>query len=418
MKTVFVAMSGGVDSSVAAALLKQCGFRVVGVFMRNWHHDDANLRMNADAANNEYSQFVDSHKIRGFASRCSWELDQASARMAAAKIGIPLYTWDFSKEYKEQVVNYMIDGYRKGETPNPDVMCNRVIKFGLFFAHARKLGADYVATGHYARVEKDLKIVSLREISSREKNWKLKIGVDANKDQSYFLWTLNQEQLAHTLFPIGEYTKPEVRELARKFELPNAERKDSQGLCFVGKVDFRNFLANYLPEKPGLVMTVKGKMIGTHPGVHFYTIGQRHGIGIGGSKEPYFVVGKDAEKNILYVAEGKNHPALYEKEITVRDVHWIDDQKPRLPLRCQARIRYRQSLQDCILDTEAKSYKLKATFAVPQRAPAPGQSIVFYLPRAEARGDGDLMLGGGIIGSKVESFIDVHSADAVSAVAA
>ncbi|MFN7088781.1 MAG: tRNA 2-thiouridine(34) synthase MnmA, partial [Candidatus Paceibacteria bacterium] len=272
-----------------------------------------------------------------------------------------------------------------GLTPNPDVMCNKKIKFGLFLKKALKAGADYIATGHYTRIRQEI-------INSKIQNLKFKLlaGIDKNKDQSYFLWTLSQEQLKRCLFPIGEYTKPEVRELARKFGLPNAERKDSQGLCFVGKVDFREFLSNYIPEKPGLVVDIDGKVLGAHRGIQFYTIGQRHGIGLGGTGKPYFVVQKDANNNILYVAKGENHPALYTNEIIAKDMHWVSGKMPTFPLRVQARIRYRQSLQPAeLIEIKNEKPMLKVKFDEPQRAVAPGQSIVFYSKEE--------LLGGGII---------------------
>jgi len=375
-KIVFVAMSGGVDSSVAAALLKQRGFDVVGVFIKNWHSDYAKYQHHA-------------------LSRCPWEEDEESARHAAAALGIPFYTWDFSNEYREKVVNYMVEGYARGETPNPDVMCNKTVKFGLFLDRAKKLGADYIATGHYAR------------IASEEGSWKMLAGVDTNKDQSYFLWTLTQEQLEYCLFPVGEYTKPQVRNMAREFGLPNAARKDSQGLCFVGKVDFPRFLAEWLPERGGAVVTTSGDVVGAHRGAHLYTVGQRHGIGIGGG-EPYFVAAKNVESNTLTVTRNTEDPALYARGVEVRDVNWISGPPAeRFPLRCQARIRYRQPLQGCLVtrnymnenttehenfcvDSCSFSCALRVSFEERQRAVALGQSVVFY--------DGEQMLGGGIIG--------------------
>lgn len=370
-KTVFVAMSGGVDSSVAAALLKKAGFAafdVVGVFMRNWHKDMA-------------SEGV---------VYCPWEEDQESARAAAAALGIPLYTWDFSKEYKARVVDYMIEGYRRGETPNPDVMCNKEIKFGLFLEKARKLGADYIATGHYARVVANRKsqIADSKESEPFAIRHKLYAGIDKNKDQSYFLWTLSQEVLSRTLFPIGEYRKTEVRKMAHAFGLPNAERKDSQGLCFVGKVDVREFLAQWLPPREGEVLTPAGEVIGTHQGTHFYTVGQRHGIGIGGGT-PYFVAKKDVSKNVLVVAP-KEDPVLYQKEMEIRDILWISGKPPLGTLQCHARIRYRQPLARCtITRNNTNSRMLRVIFDEPQRAVTPGQSIVFY--------DGEEVLGGAVL---------------------
>ncbi|MBI1974937.1 MAG: tRNA 2-thiouridine(34) synthase MnmA [Parcubacteria group bacterium] len=390
-ETVFCAMSGGVDSSVAAALLQEAGFDVVGVFMYNWHQAEMLTCRNIEM------------------SRCPWEEDQESARQAAAKIGIPFYTWDFSEEYKNRVVNYMVSGYAAGETPNPDVMCNKEIKFGLFLEKAKRMGADYIATGHYVR----------KKIEHRK--WRMDAAVDGNKDQSYFLWTLTQAQLRYCLFPIGEYTKPEVRKMARELGLPNAERKDSQGLCFVGRIRLGDFLGNYIQPKVGpiklAVSSGEYKKIGEHPGVQFYTIGQRHGIGIGGGT-PYFVVAKDAESNVLTVALANEDRPLWQKKLVVADVNWITGLPPAggLPLRCLGRIRYRQPLQKCIVKgvqterfEQAKRLGvLDVTFDEPQRAVAPGQSVVFYAMEKDpsARGAsgrrspqaGELrMLGGGVI---------------------
>lgn len=378
-KTVFAAMSGGVDSSVAAALFQKAGFGVVGVYMKQW------------------SEPVIQKDRYGFpvaAEHCASETDAEDARRVAEKLGIPFYVWDFEDAYKERVATYMIEEYRSGRTPNPDVMCNKEIKFGLFFERARKLGADYIATGHYARLWREVpnsKIQTPNKFQSTKlKNrttYKLLRAKDKNKDQSYFLWTLTQEQLRHCLFPIGDYLKPEVRELARDLGLPTAEKKDSQGLCFVGQVDMQEFLRTYIPASPGVIVTSSGKAIGRHEGLPFYTIGQRHGIEIGGGI-PYYVAAKDTHTNTLTVAEGPYDDALFSQELTVRSVNWISGEVPKLPLHCHARIRYRQPLQRCAL-LKASSYKLKAHFADPQRAVTPGQSIVFY--------KGEEMLGGGTI---------------------
>ena len=361
-KRVFVAMSGGVDSSVAAALLKEEGYDVTGVFMKNW---------------SDSSFFKDK-------TMCPWVEDQEDARKAAAVLGIPFYTFNFEKEYRDRVVKYMLDGYKKGITPNPDVMCNKEIKFGIFFKKALELGADFVATGHYARRRE------IKNQNSKIKIHELLAGADLNKDQSYFLWTLTQKQLARTLFPIGDYAKPEVRAMAKKFGLANAEKKDSQGLCFVGEVDVFEFLKSKIKPKRGKIMTAGGKDVGEHEGVMFYTIGQRHGIGSPGGGTAYYVAGKDIKKNILYVAEGKEDKSLYKDELTVAGAHWISGVKSRMPLKCQVRIRYRQPLQKCaLIKLPTTSYKLQAVFDEPQRAVTPGQSIVFY--------DGDTVLGGGVI---------------------
>jgi tRNA-specific 2-thiouridylase len=344
-KIAFVAMSGGVDSSVAAALLQKRGFDVVGVFMKNWT-----------------------------GPTCTAADDFESAAAAAAALGIPLYSWNFEAEYKEKVFDYTLREYRAGRTPNPDVMCNRAIKFGVFFERALGAGADFVATGHYVRKQANRN-------SKLENRYALLAGAEKNKDQSYFLWTLTQAHLARTLFPIGEYTKPEVRRLAREFGLPNADRPDSQGLCFVGKVDWRDFLSVYVPPRHGAILDGRGRVIGEHRGIEFYTVGQRHGIGIGGGA-PYYVAAKDAAANTLTVVSADD-ALLYKDSLTVSDSNWIAGEEPEFPLRCEARIRYRQPLQRCTVEDG------RVMFDRPQRAVAPGQSIVFYR--------GDEVLGGGVI---------------------
>lgn len=369
-KKIYVALSGGVDSSVVAALLKekclpagkQCEFDVVGAHMICWKNDGPTRSVNK--------------------AECLAEKDAEDARRVADKLGIPFYTFDLTKEYKEKVFDYMIAEYRAGRTPNPDVMCNREIKFGVFLKKALALGADYIATGHY-----------VKKIKNGE-SYKLISAKDKNKDQSYFLWTLTQEQLSHALFPIGDYSKDEVRELARKFNLPTSEKKDSQGLCFVGRVDFTAFLRNYIKPKKGKIVTTSGEEIGEHDGIEFYTIGQRHGIGIGGGN-PFFVVERDKKTNTLIVADIEDDPELYAKEVIINDIHWISSRTPALPNNYLAQIRYRQPLQKCHLEVSPPSKlggetsKLKVVFDEPQRAVACGQSLVLY--------DGDNMLGGGVI---------------------
>lgn len=375
---VFVAMSGGVDSSVAALLLKQRGYEVVGVFMRCYNID-------------------------GCAER-----DAEDARRVAEKIGVPFYVWDFEAEYKKKVVDYMINGYRRGETPNPDVMCNREIKFGLFLERALRLGADYVATGHYVRrfsatprqlparpgVETgpggELKIAVNREPAV----WSLFEAKDKNKDQSYFLWTLTQKQLRHCLFPIGDYLKSEVREIARRAGLPTAGKKDSQGICFLGKVTLEDFLKQYIPEKRGAVLSLSGEKLGEHRGAHFYTIGQRQGIG--GIKHqqgvrlhaPLYVAAKDIRENTIVVAAGADNPALYRREVELAEMNIINPQHrtmlKRIGLAVMARVRYRQPLAAAVVRGN------KLVFDTPQKFVAPGQSAVFY------SGEGEL-LGGGVI---------------------
>lgn len=339
-------MSGGVDSSVAALLLQKKGCDVVGVYMKGWSLTDCAAK------------------------------DAEDARRVAGDLNIPFYVFDFEDEYKKSVVDYMVSGYASGITPNPDVMCNREIKFGLFLKKALALGADYIATGHYVR----------------EANNKLLQAKDLNKDQSYFLWTLTQEQLKYCLFPIGEYIKPEVRVLAKKYGLPTAEKPDSQGICFIGEINAAEFLKEKLGKNPGSIKTVDGRTIGTHDGAIFYTIGQRKGIGIKGSLageqgKIYYVAAKNVDTNTLWVAEGESRK-LFSKELIVKDINWISGKQPKLPLKCSARIRYRQPLQNCTVNSS--THQLKVLFNIPQRAITPGQSAVFYSEKGE-------LLGGGII---------------------
>ncbi|MBI2450834.1 MAG: tRNA 2-thiouridine(34) synthase MnmA [Parcubacteria group bacterium] len=354
-KLVFVAMSGGVDSSVAAALIKKAGFETIGVFMKNWSRSD-------------------------FSPKCSSEEDAEDARRVAEVLKIPFYVFNFENDYKEKIIDPMIEGYKNGLTPNPDIVCNKEIKFGLFLKKALSLGAlacrqagIYIATGHYAR-----KI-------SAEGQEKILKAKDENKDQSYFLYQLNQEQLSRALFPIGDYLKSEVRELAKKFKLPTAGKKDSQGLCFVGKIKMSDFLGTKILQKEGEIISTSGQMIGRHRGAAFYTLGQRTGLGIGGSG-PYFVVSRDTKENRLVVAR-ENDPSLFAKSIFLDKIHWMSGQEPILPLKYSARIRYRQPLQDAIINKTEKRFIVQ--FNEPQWAPAPGQHCVFY--------SGDEMLGGGQI---------------------
>ena len=350
-KKVFVGLSGGVDSSVSAALLKNQGYDVTGVFIKVWQPD-----------------FLE----------CTWKEDRLDAIRVAAHLDIPFMTLDLEKEYKESVANYLVEEYKAGRTPNPDVMCNKTIKFGAFLKKALELGADYVATGHYSR-----------NIFNKETgSYELHTGVDANKDQSYFLWTLTQERLEHILFPIGEYEKPRVREMAKKFGLLTATKKDSQGLCFVGKLDMKEFLKHFIPEKRGDVLNEKKEIIGYHDGAQFYTIGQRHGFIITKKTPediPYYIVGKDIENNKIIVSHKKNDFLSREKkEIVLTNTNWIAEEPPKNCL--SARIRYRQPLQKCIIKNEDDKFVLE--FNEPQIVDS-GQSAVLY--------DGSLCLGGGII---------------------
>lgn len=357
-------MSGGVDSSVAAALLKERGFEVRGVHIKMWSDPDI---------------------------PCAFKKDRYDAMRVAACLEIPFETWDFTEEYRKEVVEYMIREYAAGRTPNPDVMCNRHIKFGIFLKRALERGADFIATGHYVRLGRNSKFRNYNfEPDSKFKiqNSKLLVAKDRNKDQSYFLWTLTQEQLRHCLFPIGEYTKPEVREIARKFGIPTAEKEESQGVCFIGELNMREFLKKYIPVKNGAILTTSGKVIGEHEGLSFYTIGQREGIGIGGGI-PYYVAAKDFSTNTLIVAEGPYDEKLFKRELMLTDANWISGQLPNLSFRCKARIRYRQPLQFCVVRCQASGVRCHVRFKEPQRAVTPGQSIAFY--------KNEEMLGGGII---------------------
>ncbi|SDT31468.1 tRNA-specific 2-thiouridylase [Paenibacillaceae bacterium GAS479] len=354
-KRVVVGMSGGVDSSVAALLLKQQGYDVIGIFMKNWDETDEN-------------------------GVCSADEDAEDVRRVCEQIGIPYYTVNFERQYFDKVFSYFLDEYRRGRTPNPDVMCNREIKFGEFLAKAKSLGADYLATGHYAKVSRDEKGVTT-----------LLRGIDSNKDQSYFLHQLSQEQLASAMFPIGHLPKPEVRRIAEEFGLSTARKKDSTGVCFIGERNFKQFLSGYLPAQPGSMVDLRsGETKGRHDGLMYYTLGQRQGLGIGGSGtgEPWFVADKDLESNILYVVQGDAHARLYSSSLTATGVNWIAPQLPQGELRCTAKFRYRQPDQGVTLRLAADG-SAEVVFDQPQKAITPGQAVVFY--------DGETCLGGGTI---------------------
>ncbi len=409
-KRVIVGLSGGVDSSVAAYLLQQQGYEVIGLFMKNWHDDSLTL-----------------------SDDCPWLEDSNDAMLVAEKLGIPFQTVDLSKQYKERIVDNMFAEYQRGRTPNPDVLCNREIKFDVFLDIALSLGADYVATGHYCRKET---VTSAGSATLLAKNvprsaalvegtelvevptYKLLAGADANKDQSYFLCQLSQAQLAKTLFPIGGLQKKEVRNIAAEQGLVTAEKRDSQGLCFVGKVSLPDFLQQKLATKKGDIIQVPashpiyaqtpentpaglakkfaytaadGKIVGTHNGAHFFTVGQRKGLAVGGTKEPLFVLATDVQKNYIYVGEGKDHPGLYRTALWIdqADVHWIrPDFEKGQRLAVQARIRYRQPLSSAILHPTAAGMYL--VFYAPQLAIAAGQFAAWYL-------DNEL-IGSGVIG--------------------
>ncbi|MFA5713119.1 MAG: tRNA 2-thiouridine(34) synthase MnmA [Bacteroidales bacterium] len=372
---IAVALSGGVDSSVAAYLLKEQGHDLIAIFMQNWHDTTGTL----------YGD-------------CSWNDDWKIAQLVASKLDIPLYFVDLSREYRERVIDYMFKEYGAGRTPNPDIMCNREIKFDAFLKHARSLGAEMIATGHYCR--KESIVIEGKRI------YKILAGLDSSKDQSYFLCQLTQEQLQNSLFPIGGLLKREVREIAERLDLPTAHRKDSQGLCFVGKIDLPLFLQQRLEAKEGDVIEIPssyyqnidrecnpfgkgyrykredGSLIGRHNGAHFYTIGQRRGLNIGGHTNPLFVIGVDISENILFVGEGEDHPGLYRELISIEKetLHWI---RPGLELsssqsfRVKARVRYRQELQEATLVNDSGNYSL--LFDKAQRGVTPGQFAACYI---------------------------------------
>ena len=348
---VIVGLSGGVDSAVAALLLKRQGHDVAGLFMKNWEDDDR-----------------DGH--------CAAEEDLREVRRVCDVLQIPLSTVNFATEYWDNVFSAFLAELRAGRTPNPDVLCNREIKFKAFLEHATSLGARYIATGHYAGVAESDGLYRL--IKAR----------DRDKDQTYFLHALGQHELSCTLFPLGNLTKTEARAIARQAGLPNHARKDSTGICFIGERNFRQFVARYLVAQPGSMMTVDGEIKGRHDGLMFYTIGQRHGLGVGGSGEAWYVVGKDVEHNILYIGQGISHPALYAQGLKTGPMHWISGRPPALPLACRAKTRYRQADQDCMIH-DLPEGGLRVDFAVAQRAVTPGQSVVFY--------DGEVCLGGAVI---------------------
>ena len=394
MKRVIVGLSGGVDSSVAAYLLKEQGYEVIGLFMKNWHDDSVTI-----------------------SEDCPWLEDSNDAMLVAEKLGIPFQTVDLSVQYKERIVDYMFSEYEKGRTPNPDVLCNREIKFDVFMDIALELGADYVATGHYCRkgsIEKDGETI-----------YQLLSGVDGNKDQSYFLCQLSQVQLAKALFPIGELTKPEVREIAKAQDLITAEKKDSQGLCFIGKVRLPEFLQQQLKPKEGVIVEVDeslstytkdipkfenkenelayfstkpsyslddGKVVGKHQGAHYFTKGQRKGLAVGGTKEPLFVIETDVDENVIYTGQGKSHPGLLRNVLFVTndELHWIREDlalKDGETMNVKARIRYRQPLEEATLHKVQSG--LYVEFKNKQSAITEGQFVAWYI--------GDELVGSGVI---------------------
>lgn len=341
---VIVGMSGGVDSSVAAFLLKQEGYRVEGLFMKNWDEDD----------DSEY---------------CTAKADLEDARAVCNRLGIPLHTASFAAEYWNNVFEHFLHEYQAGRTPNPDVLCNREIKFKAFLEYATELGGDLIATGHYARVRRQGATTCLLK------------GLDPDKDQSYFLCEVPEDNLARSLFPVGALRKKEVRRIAGEQGLVTHDKKDSTGICFIGERKFQDFLARYLPAQPGRIETVDGMTIGEHNGLMYHTIGQRQGMGIGGIRDheeaPWYVVSKDLERNVLVVAQGNDHPALFSARLIASPPAWINRSHPGLPLSCHAKIRYRQADQACRVEA-LDSGKVLVEFQAPQRAVTPGQYVVFY----------------------------------------
>ncbi len=358
---VVVGMSGGVDSSVSAYLLKQQGYQVTGLFMKNWEEDD----------NEEY---------------CTAAADLADAQAVCDKLGIELKTVNFAAEYWDNVFEHFLQEYKAGRTPNPDILCNKEIKFKAFLEFAAEdLGADYIATGHYVR---------RRDVDGKSQ---LLRGSDNNKDQSYFLYTLSHEQVAKSLFPVGELEKPEVRAIAKELGLVTAAKKDSTGICFIGERKFSEFLSRYLPAQPGEIVTVDGEVIGQHQGLMYHTLGQRKGLGIGGlrdnaSEEPWYVVDKDLIKNQLIVAQGHDHPRLFSKGLIAQQLHWVDREPLTETLRCSAKTRYRQQDIPCVVKPLSTD-RVEVIFDEPVSAVTPGQSVVFY--------QDEICLGGGVIDERI-----------------
>ncbi len=354
-KHVVLGLSGGVDSAVAAMLLLEQGYRVTALFMKNWEEDDD-------------------------AGYCAAAEDLAISEAVCKLLGIQLHTVNFSSEYWDRVFQYFLDEYKAGRTPNPDVLCNKEIKFKAFLEHAIKMGADFIATGHYAGVR------------YQNNRYNLIKANDQNKDQTYFLHSLGQYELSKSIFPLTNIHKNKVRENAESAGLPNYDRKDSTGICFIGERRFKDFLAQYLPAQPGDIQTLDGEIKGRHDGLMFHTIGQRQGLNLGGPGGPWYVADKNMEKNILYVVEGESHPALYSTGLIAKKLHWINGDQPSR-LACTARIRHRQSVQDCTVETSGDAAHV--CFNSPQRAVSPGQYIVFYI--------NEVCLGGGIIQQAVNS---------------
>lgn len=359
MKTVVVGMSGGVDSSVAALLLKQQGYRVIGMFMKNWEEKHAD-------------------------GVCHSAFDYEDVVRVCEQIDIPYYSVNFVKEYWDHVFTHFLAELKLGHTPNPDILCNREIKFKVLLEKALEIGGDYLATGHYSQ---NMYANGLYQLHK---------GSDPEKDQSYFLYTIGQQALSRVLFPVGAMLKPNLRQYAHSHQLATSLKKDSTGICFIGKRDFKEFLGKYLAYTPGEFRTLNGKVIGQHEGIAYYTIGQRKGMGIGGPGEPWFVVGKDVEQNIVYLEQGISHPALYCDELLAVEPSWVSGMHPPyFPYSCKAKIRYRQKDQECVM-TQEEDGILRVRFSVPQRAVTPRQSIVFY--------QGENCLGGAMIAQPGPSY--------------
>lgn len=362
-KTVVVGMSGGVDSSVTALLLKQQGYRVIGVFMKNWEEKDEN-------------------------GVCRSAIEYEDVIRVCEKIDIPYYSINFVKEYQEHVFSHFLTELKAGHTPNPDILCNREIKFKVLLEKALELGADFLATGHYAQTEK------------KDNEQHLLKGIDPNKDQSYFLYTLQAKTLEKVMFPIGGMLKSELRKLAREHELSTADKQDSTGICFIGERNFKQFVSQYITFTPGNFETLAGKKIGKHDGVAYYTIGQRKGLGIGGEGDAWFVVGKDIARNVVYIEQGTQHPGLYCDELTATEMSWVSPHgAPPLPFKCHAKVRYRQTDQACTIH-KIENGRIFVSFDVPQRAVTPRQSIVFY--------DEQTCLGGAMIEKAGPSYYEMN----------
>jgi tRNA-specific 2-thiouridylase len=383
-------MSGGVDSSVAAALLKEQGYRVIGLFMKNWEEKDDS-------------------------GACTSTQDFEDVARVCDRLDVPYYSVNFVKEYWDNVFVHFLNEYKQGYTPNPDILCNREIKFKVFFDKAMEMGADFLATGHYCQnilVPNSASSAGANIVGNTVSNSgstaevfenRLVKGVDPGKDQTYFLYTMKKEILSKVLFPVGGIHKTEVRKIAEKYDLATKAKKDSTGICFIGERDFKKFLAQYVPAKSGDFRTLNGEKVGRHEGSVYYTLGQRRGLGLGGEGERWFVVAKDLQKNIVFVERGTEHPALFCDELTATEMSWVSGVAPQFPLRCRAKSRYRQADQDCTIvgvenGPNGQTGVVRVVFDQPQRAITPRQSVVFY--------DGDICLGGAMIERAGPSYHD------------